>query len=247
MDQIGYKAYEVIDVTEINILVAEDEKNISDVIKAYLEKENFKVFLANDGGKALEIFENNNIQLIILDLMMPVLSGEEVCKRIRAYSNVPIIMLTAKIEEDDRIEGLSIGADDYVLKPFSSRELVMRVKALLRRSYSETGPQAHKLSFNEGDLEVHIEEMIVKKNGHTLELTTNEFKILLALITNQNIVLSRDKLIEAAFGHDYEAYDRTIDTHIKNIRQKIETNPKKPTYIHTVYGAGYRFQINLKS
>ncbi|NLV88482.1 MAG: response regulator transcription factor [Tissierellia bacterium] len=226
-----------------NILVVEDEKNIYQVIKAYLEKEGFNVFVADDGKIALEIFENQDIHLIILDLMIPKISGEEVCKRIRAISNVPIIMLTAKTHEDDRIEGLSIGADDYVLKPFSPRELVSRVKALLRRAYPNTRPSAEKLSFNNGDLEIEIDKMVVKKNNRNVNLTTNEFKILLALISNQNMVLSRDQLILSAFGHEYEGFDRTIDAHIKNIRQKIETNPKSPQYIHTVYGAGYKFQV----
>ena len=226
-----------------NILVVEDEKNIADVIRAYLEKERFNIFTASDGKMALEIFEREDIHLIILDLMIPKIPGEEVCKKIRATSNVPIIMVTAKIHEEDRIEGLSIGADDYVLKPFSPRELVSRVKALLRRAYPHSRPGAEKLSFNNGDLEIDIDKMIVKKNNKNANLTTNEFKILLALISNQNMVFSRDQLILSAFGHDYEGFDRTIDAHIKNIRQKIETNPKSPQYIHTVYGAGYKFQI----
>ncbi|NLK43527.1 MAG: response regulator transcription factor [Tissierellia bacterium] len=226
-----------------NILVVEDEKNIYDVIKAYLEKEGFNVYIADDGKIALEIFGKEDIHLIILDLMIPEISGEEVCKRIRARSDVPIIMLTAKTHEDDRIEGLTIGADDYVLKPFSPRELVTRVKALLRRAYPHSRPSAEKLSFNNGDLEIEVEKMVVRKNNINVNLTTNEFKILLALISNQNMVLSRDQLIVSAFGHEYEGFDRTIDTHIKNIRQKIETNPKTPDYIHTVYGAGYKFQV----
>ncbi len=227
----------------INILLVEDEKNISDVINAYLLKENFNVFLANDGQMALDLFDSNDIHLIILDLMLPKISGEEVCKRIRSISDVPIIMLTARTHEDERIEGLSIGADDYVLKPFSPRELVSRVKALLRRSYPNSRPSAEKLSFNNGDLEIEVDKMIVKKNNENVNLTANEFKILLALISNSNHVLSRDQLIEASFGIGYEGFDRTIDTHIKNIRQKVETDPKYPEYIHTVYGAGYKFGI----
>lgn len=226
-----------------NILVVEDEKNISDVIKAYLQKEGFNIFLAKDGEMAIELFENNDIHLILLDLMIPKISGEEVCKKIRSSSDVPIIMLTAKTHEDDRIEGLSIGADDYVLKPFSPRELVSRVKALLRRAYPNSRPGAEKLSFNNGDLEIDIDKMIVKKNNKNVNLTTNEFKVLLSLVSNQNIVLSREQLIISAFGYEYEGYDRTIDAHIKNIRHKIESNPKSPQYIHTVYGAGYKFQI----
>ena len=173
--------------------------------------------------------------------MIPKISGEEVCKKIRVESEVPIIMLTAKIDEEDRIEGLSIGADDYVLKPFSPKELISRVKALLRRSYRNSAPSAEKFSFNDGDLEIEVDKMIVRKNNENINFTTNEFKILLAFVSNLNQVLSRDQLIESAFGNEYEGFDRTIDTHIKNIRQKIETNPKTPEYIHTVYGSGYKF------
>lgn len=232
---------EVILLEKINILVVEDEKNISDVIVAYLENENYHTFVASDGQKAIELFSEETIHLIILDLMLPILSGEEVCKRIRTYSNVPIIMLTAKTEEDDKITGLSIGADDYISKPFSPRELIGRVKALLRRAYQGSNPLAENLYFNEGDLEIDVDKMRVNKSGEEVHLTVNEFKILLTFVSNVGQVLSREQLIESAFGYDYEGFDRTIDTHIKNIRQKIEDNPKAPKYIQTVYGAGYRF------
>ena len=225
----------------MNILVVEDEKNISDVIVAYLEKDNFNVFIAYDGKKAMELFNNEDIHLIILDLMIPVLSGEEVCKTIRSTSNVPIIMLTAKTEEEDKIDGLSMGADDYVSKPFSPRELISRVKALLRRSYRNESLLADKLYFNGGDLEIQEDKMIVKKSGSEVSLTANEFKVLLALVSNPEQVLSREQLIESSFGYDYEGFDRTVDTHIKNIRHKIEDDPKSPRYIQTVYGAGYKF------
>ena len=223
------------------ILVVEDEKNISNVIKAYLIKEGFDVITAEDGKMALEIFNNEEIHLIILDLMLPKLSGEEVCTTIRTTSDIPIIMLTAKVDEDDKIEGLSIGADDYVTKPFSPRELVSRVKALLRRSYRNSSPLAEILVFNNGDLEVDIDRMIVRKKGENVYLTSNEFKVLVSLLTRPGQVFSREQLIELAFGYDYEGFDRTIDTHIKNIRQKIEDDPKKTSYILTVYGAGYKF------
>jgi DNA-binding response OmpR family regulator len=226
-----------------NILIVEDEKNIVEVIKAYLSKEGFNVFTAEDGKKALELFHSNNIHLIILDLMIPKISGEEVCTSIRSISDVPIIMLTAKADEDHRVQGLSIGADDYVIKPFSPRELTSRVKALLRRSYRDYGPLAENLVFNDGDLEIEVEKMIVRKQNKIVNLTANEFKILLALISNPGVVLSREQLIENSFGYQYEGFDRTIDTYIKNIRQKIENNPKKPKYILTVYGAGYKFGI----
>lgn len=232
-------------MSNMNILIVEDEKNISDVIKAYLIKENYNIKVAKNGEEALEIFNDEIIHLIILDLMIPKISGEEVCKKIRSISDVPIIILTAKTDEENRIEGLSIGADDYVLKPFSPRELVSRVKALIRRSYRDSSPLAEVLSFNNGDLEIDIDKMIVKKNNIIMDFTTNEFKILLSLVSNTSNVLSREQLIESAFGYEYEGYDRTIDTHIKNIRHKIEKNPKTPEYIHTVYGAGYKFEPNF--
>lgn len=223
------------------ILVVEDEKNILEVIEAYLLKEGFRVITAEDGEMALELFKTEKIHLIVLDLMLPKISGEEVCTTIRATSDIPIIMLTAKVDEDDKIEGLTIGADDYITKPFSPRELVSRVKALLRRSYRDSNPLAEKLVFNDGDLEVDIDKMIVRKKGENVYLTSNEFKILSSLLTRPGQVFSREQLIELAFGYDYDGFDRTIDTHIKNIRQKIEDNPKSPNYIITVYGVGYKF------
>ncbi|WP_097025702.1 response regulator transcription factor [Clostridium peptidivorans] len=226
---------------EFKILVVDDEQNILNVVKAYLERDGFKVFTAMDGESALNIFNKETIHLIVLDLMLPKLSGEEVCSKIRATSTVPIIMLTAKADEDERIEGISIGADDYLTKPFSARELVVRVRALLRRSYKDALPLADILNFNNGDLEVDIKKMIIKKQGDIVNLTTNEFKILTILLANPEIVFSREQLVEKAFGIDYEGYDRTIDTHIKNIRHKIEDNPKEPKYIITIYGMGYKF------
>lgn len=231
--------------TEFKILVIDDEKNIVDVVKAYLEKEGFKVATAYDGEEALKIFNEEDIHLIVLDLMLPKLTGEEVCSKIRAASSVPIIMLTAKAEEDEKIEGISIGADDYLTKPFSVRELVVRVRALLRRSYRDITPMADILNFNDGDLEVDIKKMTVKKKGLDVSLTTNEFKVLTIFIANPGQVFSREQLVEKAFGLDYEGFDRTVDTYIKNIRQKLEDNPKEPIYISTVYGMGYKF--NSKS
>lgn len=227
-----------------NILVVEDEQNILDVIKAYLLKEGYNVFEAKDGEKALELFNSKDIHLIILDLMIPKISGEEVCSKIRNASDVPIIMLTAKSDEESRIDGLSIGADDYVVKPFSPRELIGRVKALLRRSYRSEGsqPLAEKLIFDNGRLLIDIDKMLVLKDNLIKDLTSNEFKILTAFVSNPGSVLSREQLIEIAFGYDYEGFDRTIDTHIKNIRQKLEDNPKAPAYIVTVYGVGYKFE-----
>lgn len=226
------------------ILVVDDEKNILDVVKAYLEKERFEVYTAMDGETALDKFNKETIHLIVLDLMLPKMTGEEVCTKIRAVSNVPIIMLTAKVDEDERIEGISIGADDYLTKPFSVRELVVRVRALLRRSYRDLVPMADFLSFNNGDLEVDIKKMIVKKQSEVVNMTANEFKVLTTLLANPEQIFSREKLVEKAFGMEYEGFYRTVDTYIKNIRHKIEDNPKEPEYIITVYGMGYKFIPN---
>ncbi|AFS79065.1 two-component system signal transduction response regulator [Gottschalkia acidurici 9a] len=226
---------------KFKVLVVDDEPKILDVVKAYLEKENFEVLTAMDGKTALNIFNKETIHIIILDLMLPELSGEEVCRNIRSSSSVPIIMLTAKVDEDERIEGISIGADDYLTKPFSVRELIVRIRALIRRTYKNTLPMADILTFDHGNLEFDVKSMVAKKHGEFISLTTNEFKVLTVLLTNPNQVLSREQLIDKAFGVDYEAFDRTVDTYIKNIRHKIEDNPKDPKYILTVYGIGYKF------
>jgi len=230
---------------KFKILIVDDEEKILKVIEAYLIKESFEVLTAKDGEEALDIFNKELVHLIILDLMLPKISGEEVCTKIRAASSVPIIMLTAKIEEDNKIEGLSIGADDYVTKPFSNRELVSRVKALIRRTYRNNKPLAELLIINNGDLEIAIEKFIVKKQGKNVNLTSNEFKILIALLSNPGQVFSREQLVNKAFGIDYDGFDRTIDTHIKNIRHKIEDDQKNPKYIVSIYGVGYKFENQL--
>jgi len=227
---------------KFKILLVDDEQKVLNVIEAYLTKEGFEVLTSLDGLDALNIFKNEPIHLIILDLMLPKMSGEEVCNKIRATSSVPIIMLTAKTEEDNKIEGLAIGADDYVTKPFSNRELVSRVKAIIRRTYRDNNPLAELLIINNGDLEINTTKMVLKKQGHPITLTSNEFKILIALLTNPGQVFSREQLVNKAFGIDYDGFDRTVDTHIKNIRYKIEDDPKHPKYIISIYGMGYKFQ-----
>lgn len=223
------------------VLVVDDEKKIVDVVAAYLNKEGFCVLTAADGEEALEILKKETVHLIVLDLMLPKLSGEEVCSSIRSYSDVPMIMLTAKAEENDKVEGLALGADDYLTKPFSPRELVSRVRALMRRSYREDQPLADYLIFNGGDLEVDVKKLQVKKKGQLVNFTPNELKLLYVFLINPGQIFTREQLIEKAFGYDYEGFDRTVDVHIKNIRQKIEDDPKNPVYILTVYGMGYKF------
>ncbi|KXZ40385.1 Transcriptional regulatory protein, C terminal [Alkalithermobacter thermoalcaliphilus JW-YL-7 = DSM 7308] len=222
------------------VLIVEDEDKIADIVKAYLENEGFDAYICKNGVQVIDTFSNKSFDVVILDLMLPGISGEEICKRLRTFSNVPIIMLTAKSDEESKLEGFALGADDYITKPFSPRELVSRVKALLRRTESKSSILADIISFN-NDLEIDIRRQEVRKNNKLVYLTPNEYKILLTLASNPNQVFSREVLIETAFGFDYDGFYRTIDTHIKNIRQKIEDNPKSPKYIKTVYGVGYKF------
>ncbi|MEJ2684586.1 MAG: response regulator transcription factor [Candidatus Sulfobium sp.] len=220
-----------------SILIVEDEKKIAEIVKAYLEKEKYRVEHAETGEEALT-YLNEPFDLIILDLMLPDIQGEELCGIIRKNSDVPVIMLTAKSGEEDRIKGLGLGADDYVVKPFSPRELVARVKAHLRRA----GKTKKKvLSYNHGALKIDTTHYEVLKEEKQLVLTPTEFKILLALAENPGRVFSRDQLVNVVQGYDFEGYDRTVDAHVKNLRHKIERDSKDPQFIRTVYGIGYKF------
>lgn len=223
------------------ILVVDDEEKIAEVVKSYLEKSGFKVYCAFNGREALELFEKLNPQLIVLDLMLPDISGEDICRSIRKKSRVPIIMLTAKVEEESILNGLGIGADDYVTKPFSPRQLVARVIALLRRSEDGIMPLANVLSYNDGELVIDSIKHEVKKDGIPVNLTPSEFKVLMTLVKYPQKAFTREELVYLVLGEDYEGYDRTIDTHVKNLRQKIEPDFKTPKYILTVYGVGYKF------
>jgi DNA-binding response OmpR family regulator len=223
--------------TRQTILIVEDEKKISDIVRAYLEKEGYRVSLAETGKAALK-FLRESPDLVILDLMLPDMQGEELCKIIREGSDVPVIMLTAKSGEEDRIKGLGIGADDYVIKPFSPRELVARVKAHLRRTVRA---RRKIYSYNNGGLRIDIENHEAFREGIPIVLTPTEFRILVSLAENPGRVLSRDQLVNIVLGYDFEGYDRTIDAHVKNLRHKVETNSKAPEFIQTVYAMGYKF------
>lgn len=222
-----------------NILIIEDEESVANVIKAYLEKDEYNVHVCNSGIKALEIFKEIDFKLVILDLMLPDIDGEEICKIIRRTSNVYIFMLTSKASLNDRITGLDIGADEYLVKPFSPRELTARVNALFRR----IDASSNKLYdiFNDGILRIDYEKRIVEVNNEEISFTPSEFDILYTLVVNKGKVLSREQLIESVFGIDFDGYDRTIDVHIKNIRKKIEKDTKNPKYIMTVTKVGYKF------
>jgi DNA-binding response OmpR family regulator len=219
------------------ILIIEDEQKIADIVKSYLQREGYDVTAAATGEAALREIRSG-FDLVILDLKLPDIDGETVCKAIREVTDIPVIMLTAKSAEDDRVRGLSMGADDYVVKPFSARELVARVKAHLRRSRKD---EKRELSFNRGSLVIDTLSREVKKNGQVVALTSTEFRILLSLAERPNIVFARLQLINIVQGYDFEGFDRVVDAHIKNIRHKIEDDPQKPVFIKTVYGMGYKF------
>jgi DNA-binding response OmpR family regulator len=206
-------------------------------VKSYLDREGFTVSVAPTGQQALELIKRG-FDLIILDLMLPDMEGETLCGTIRQSSDLPIIILTAKGTEDERVRGLGLGADDYVVKPFSPRELVARVKAHLRRSQRK---ENQILSFNRGDLKISIPSMEVRRKDALVSLTKTEFKILLYLAQRPQVVVSRLQLINNVLGYEFEGYERVIDAHIKNIRHKIEKDPQKPVYVGTIYGVGYKF------
>lgn len=222
-----------------NILIVDDEKKITQVVKAYLDKEGYNCVVANNGEQALKYLTNNNFDLIILDRMLPDINGESICKKIRETSMVHIIMLTAKTEDEDRIEGFNIGCDDYVCKPFNVKELVLRVKAVFRKLDIE---KKDVLKFSD-ELEINMSSHDVKVRGEKIVLTNTEYKILLLFAKNPNRIFSREQLLELAIDEHYEKVDRIIDAHIKNLRQKIELDTKKAKIIQTVYGVGYKFGL----
>lgn len=226
------------------VLVVDDEVKIVEVIKSYLEKNGYVVFTAENGEHAFCILETENISLVILDLMLPDISGEDICTSIRKTSRIPIIMLTAKVDEDDMLKGLRLGADDYIVKPFSLKELTARIESVLRRAGDDLVPLYQKISFYNGDLEIDFESHSIKKNKKEVSLTPNEFKILAAMVKYPNKVFTREDLIATALGDEFEGFDRAVDSHIKNLRQKIEDDSKKPVYIVTIHGVGYKFGGN---
>jgi DNA-binding response OmpR family regulator len=199
------------------------------------------VLVAENGKRALEIFDKESVGMVLLDLMLPELTGEEVCKTLRKKSKVPIIMLTAKSDEADMLQGLGIGADDYITKPFSLKALYARMEAVLRRSADDITGMLTKRTYNNGDLVIDYESYYVAKAGAEIKLTPNEYKLLAALTRYPNKVFTREELIASAFGDEFEGYDRTIDSHIKNLRQKVEDDPKTPCYVKTIHGVGYKF------
>ena len=220
------------------VLIVDDEEMIVRTVKAYLDREGFKTYTATDGEEALRSFEEKGPDLIVLDLMLPKLSGLEVTRRIRATSRVPIIMLTAKAAEADRVVGLELGADDYVVKPVSPRELVARIRAVLRR-LDGAGAEEEKIVI--GSLHIDLKTREVHVEERPVELTPTEFDLLAYLSRHPGQVFTRLQLLREVQGYTYDAFARTIDTHVKNLRRKIEPDPKQPRFIQTVHGVGYRF------
>jgi two-component system alkaline phosphatase synthesis response regulator PhoP len=219
------------------VLVVDDDVKTVELVKLYLERDGYKVLTAYDGIEALRLARESFPDLIILDLMLPDVDGLEVCRVLRHESDVPIIMLTAKSTDQDKLTGLGLGADDYVTKPFSPKVLVARVWAVLRRLPGERGPEEIK----RGELSINFTSHEALLAGRPLDLTTVEFKLLGVLAKEPSKVFSRANLIEEALGYDFEGFDRTIDVHILNLRRKLEPDPSHPRYIKTVYGIGYKF------
>jgi DNA-binding response OmpR family regulator len=222
------------------ILIVDDDRKTVELIRLYLEKDGYRLLTAYDGRTALEFARRRQPGLIILDLMLPRIDGLDVCRILRAESKVPIIMLTAKTTEDDKLAGLELGADDYVTKPFSPRELVARVRAVLRRAGGEADSGPAELVF--GNLVVDFFRHEARVCGEPVHLTPKEFSLLATLSKQPGRVFSRLDLLEHAFGFDYEGFERTVDVHIMNLRKKIEPDPAQPKYIQTVYALGYKFE-----
>ena len=222
------------------IVVIDDERSVREVVRGYLEKDGYLVYVAANGRDGLAVAERTKPGLIVLDLMLPDVSGEEVARQIRSRSDVPILMLTAKASEDERVGGLALGADDYLTKPFSPRELVARVRTVLRRTQGADTPLVETLSFDEGALVIDTVQHEVRRGAEIVDLTPNEYKLLTTLARYPGRAYSRFELINHVQGYDYEGYERTIDAHVKNLRKKIEPDPGHPRYVETVFGVGYR-------
>jgi len=239
--------YSILDVmaeaTNDKILIVEDDRNLLDTLKYNLRKEGYEVISAVDGAEALDVARRQKPDLIILDIMLPKLSGFEVCRILRKEMIVPILMLTAKTEETDKIVGLEIGADDYMTKPFSLRELLARVRAMLRRTKMiEMQPGPREASLKVGDIEVDMARHKASKGTTMLELTPKEFDLLAFLAKNKGFVFSREQLLDKVWGYDYAGDTRTVDVHIRWLRQKIESDPNNPKHLLTIRGTGYKLE-----
>jgi DNA-binding response OmpR family regulator len=225
-----------------NILIVDDDKEIARLLRAYLEQANFEVMVAYDGETALRMLHAERPALVLLDLMLPDRDGWDITRTVRqdsALSSLPIIMLTARVEDADKIIGLELGADDYITKPFNAHEVVARVRSVLRRSQNEGHAEARTVLQWAG-LGMDLSRRLFTVDGQPVELTRTEFELMRVLLENPEYVFTRSELIEQSFGYEYESLERTLDSHIKNLRRKIEPDPRQPQYIQTVYGVGYQ-------
>jgi two-component system alkaline phosphatase synthesis response regulator PhoP len=221
------------------ILIVEDENKIANWLAAFLRQANFEVLTASEGKTGLHIAMSERPDVVLLDLMLPDMDGLDVCRAIRQRSDVLILMLTARIEDADRLIGLEMGADDYITKPFNPREVIARVRAFLRRAHGQLTLEAKTLTYS--GLALNPASRVCTRDGKNISLTPTEFAILETLMRRPGVAFSREQLITEALGYDYAAYERTIDAHIRNIRRKIETDMSQPEFIHTIFGVGYRF------
>ena len=228
--------------TQQTILVIEDEENISNLVKFYLEKAGFRILIAEDGARGVELHASEHPDIVILDLLLPKMKGQEVLQRIRQWSQTPVLMLTALRGEEDRVQGLDLGADDYLTKPFSPRELVSRVRAILRRTGPRPAQSEETLRFN--GLSIHPATRRVEVDGHHVDLTAKEFMLLLTLATAPEQVFTRDALLSRVWGFEYLGDSRTVDVHIGTLRRKIERDATNPAFIKTIWRVGYKFDPN---
>ena len=222
-----------------DILVIEDDPGIARIIRLYLERDGYRVATAGDGVSGLNAARADKPDLIVLDLMLPRLDGMSVCRALREESDVPIIMATARVDEDDRLAGLDLGADDYIVKPFSPRELAARVRAVLRRVSRQSPAELPRVEYD--GITIDFKTRTVVQGDKQPSLTPTEFRLLSMLASQPGRPFSRDQIIESVFGYDFDGYDRTVDVHIANLRRKIEPDVRRPRYVQTVHGVGYRF------
>jgi len=229
-------------MAKYKILVVDDERKIVELVRLYLERDGYRVLTAYDGLQALELARQKRPDMILLDLLLPGMDGLDVCRTLKAESEVPIIMLTAKTTDEDKLTGLALGADDYVTKPFNPREVVARVRAVLRRVGKEAAQDGTEI--RTPDLVIDRRRHEVRARGDVVHLTPTEFNLLEVLAGEPGRTFTRLELLDQVFGHDFEGLERTVDVHVKNLRRKIEPDPRQPTYVKTVYGVGYKFSAD---
>lgn len=222
------------------VLIVEDDPHALELVRLYLDQDGHQVLVARDGIEGLRLAREAAPDLIVLDLMLPGIDGTEVCRQVRQESNVPIIMVTARVEEEDRLTGLEMGADDYITKPFSPRELAARVRVVLRRTAREQSERTQD-ELKHGSITVNIPHGTVHRDSTAIRLTPTEFRLLVLLMGDPGRIFSRELIIDRVFGYDFDGFDRTVDAHVSSLRRKLDSAPGEPRYIHTVYGLGYKF------